>query len=77
MQMIRIRMLVQRKKCKEPVIKSHSHVITMISQSAQKDRGYTPTSCCGGFRGGSGGSLEPPSGTKLFQFDGEIYEKSG
>ena len=31
----------------------------------------------GGFRGGSGGSLEPPSGTKLFHFHGEIYEKSG
>ena len=31
----------------------------------------------GGFRGGSGGSPEPPSGTKLFQFNGEIYEKSG
>ena len=31
----------------------------------------------GGFRGGSGGSLEPPSGTKLFQFLGEIYEKLG
>ena len=31
----------------------------------------------GRFRGGSGGSLEPPSGTKLFQFHGEIYEKSG
>ena len=31
----------------------------------------------GGFRGGSGGSLEPPSGTKLFQFHGEIYEKPG
>ena len=31
----------------------------------------------GGFRGGSGGSLEPPSGTKIFQFHGEIYEKSG
>ena len=29
----------------------------------------------GGFRGGSGGSLEPPSGAKLFQFHGEIYEK--
>ena len=29
----------------------------------------------GGFRGGSGGSLEPPSETKLFQFYGEIYEK--
>ena len=28
-------------------------------------------------RGGSGGSLELPSGTKLFQFDGVIYEKSG
>ena len=46
----------------------------------------TPTSCCpgpekiynvhdsGGFRGGSGGSLEPPSGTKLFQFHGEIMK---
>ena len=33
--------------------------------------------CSGGFRGGSGSSLEPPSGTKLFQFHGEIYEKSG
>ena len=31
----------------------------------------------GGYRGGSGGSLEPPSGTKLFQFHGEIYDKSG
>ena len=31
-------------KSKEPWIKSHSHVITMISQSAQKDRGYTPIS---------------------------------
>ena len=31
----------------------------------------------GGFRGGSGGSLEPPSGSKLFQFHGKIYEKSG
>ena len=31
----------------------------------------------GGFKGGSGGSLEHPSGTKLFQFNGEIYEKSG
>ena len=34
----------------------------------------------GGFRGGSGGSLEPPPppppGTKLFQFHGEIYDKS-
>ena len=30
-----------------------------------------------GFRGGSGGSLEPPSGTKLFHFHGEIYENSG
>ena len=33
--------------------------------------------CGSGFRGGSGGSLEPPSGTKLFQLHGEIYEKSG
>ena len=32
--------------------------------------------CSGGFRGGSGGSLEPPSGTKLLQFHWEI-EKSG
>ena len=31
----------------------------------------------GGFRRGSGGSLEPPSRTKLFQFHAEIYEKSG
>ena len=31
----------------------------------------------GGFRGGSGGSLEPPLGSKLFQFHGEMYEKSG
>ena len=31
----------------------------------------------GGFRGGSGGSPEPPSGAKLFHFHGEIYEKSG
>ena len=29
-------MPAQRQKCKEPRIKSHSHVITMISQSAQK-----------------------------------------
>ena len=44
MQMIWIRMPAQRQKCKEPWIKSHSHVITMISQSAQKDRDFTPTS---------------------------------
>ena len=33
----------------------------------------------GGFRGGSGGSLEPPSpyGIKLFHFHGEISEKLG
>ena len=31
----------------------------------------------GGFRGGSGGLLEPPLGSKLFQFHGEMYEKSG
>ena len=31
-------------KCKELWIKSHSHVITMISQSAEKDRVFTPTS---------------------------------
>ena len=30
----------------------------------------------GGFRGGSGGSLEPPFGSKLFQCHGEMYEKS-
>ena len=36
MQMIWIRMPAQRQKCKEPWIKSHSHVITIISQSAQK-----------------------------------------
>ena len=30
-------------KMKEPWIKSYSHVITMISQSAQKDRCCTPT----------------------------------
>ena len=42
MQMIWIRMPAQRQKCKEPWIKSHSHVITMISQSAQKrQRLYT------------------------------------
>ena len=28
----------------------------------------------GGFRGGSRGSLEPPSGTKLFRFHGEFKE---
>ena len=33
--------LAQSQKCKEPWIKSHSHVITMLSQSAQKDRLYT------------------------------------
>ena len=33
----------------------------------------------GGFRGGSGGSLEPPPphGIKLFHFHGEISEKLG
>ena len=36
MMLIWIRMPAQRQKCKEPWIKSHSHVITMISQSAQK-----------------------------------------
>ena len=29
-------MPAKRQKCKEPWIKSHSHVITMVSQSAQK-----------------------------------------
>ena len=38
MQMIWIRMPAQRQKCKEPCIKSHSHVITMISKSAQKEK---------------------------------------
>ena len=33
MQMIWLRMPAQRQKCKEPWIKSHSHVITMISQT--------------------------------------------
>ena len=36
MQIIWIRMPAQRQKCKEPWITSHSHVITMIAQSAQK-----------------------------------------
>ena len=36
MQTIWIRMPALRQNCKEPWIKSHSHVITMISQSAQK-----------------------------------------
>ena len=41
-QIIWIRMPAQRQKCKEPWIKSHSHVITMISQSAQRrQRLYT------------------------------------
>ena len=31
----------------------------------------------GGFRGGSGGSLEPPFRTKLFQIHGKIEENSG
>ena len=31
----------------------------------------------GGFRGGLGGSLEPSSGDKLFQFHRKIYKKSG
>ena len=43
MQMIWIRMLAQRQKCKEPWIKSHSNLITMISQSAQ-NRDCSPTS---------------------------------
>ena len=38
---------------------------------------YNLTLFSGGFRGGSGGSLEPPSGSKFFQFHGKIYEKSG
>ena len=33
-----------RQKCKGPLIKYHSRVITMISQSAQKDTGCTPSS---------------------------------
>ena len=42
MQMIWIRMPAQRQKCKETWIKFHSHVITMISKSAQKrQRLYT------------------------------------
>ena len=31
-------------KCKEPWIKAHGHVITLISQSVQKYRGCTPNS---------------------------------
>ena len=42
MQMIWIRMPAQRQKCKEPWIKSHSHVITMMSQSAQKQAVHQP-----------------------------------
>ena len=34
----------KKKKYKEPWIKSRSHMITIISQSEQKDRGSTPTS---------------------------------
>ena len=39
--------------------------------------GHATKILSGGFRGGSGGSLEPPSGTKLFRFHGENYGKSG
>ena len=35
------------------------------------------TDYSGRFRGGSGGSLEPPSGSKFFQFHGKIYKKIG
>ena len=35
---------ISEANCKESCTKSHSHVITMISQSAKKDRGCTPTS---------------------------------
>ena len=38
MQMIWIRMPAQRRKCKGPWIKSHNHVITMISQLAQTSK---------------------------------------
>ena len=41
------------------------------------DMAFSPKGVSGGFRGGSGGSLEPPLGTKLFHFHGEIYQKSG
>ena len=34
----------------------------------------TCTKPSGGFRGGSRGSLEPPSGAKLFHFHGEFKE---
>ena len=53
------------RKCNtSPLSQSHLKLLPHYSSS-------------GGFRGGSGGSLEPPSGTKLFHFHGEIYEKSG
>ena len=35
------------------------------------------TGVSGGFRGGLGGSLEPPFETKIFNFHGEFSEKSG
>ena len=37
----------------------------------------TQTRSVADLEGGSGGSLEPPFGSKLFQFHGEMYEKSG
>ena len=36
--MIRISMPAQRHKCKEPWIKPHSHVITVISQAQKKKK---------------------------------------
>ena len=44
----RFKEMLRGQKCKEPWIKSHSHVITMISQSAtkkkKKDKGCLSTS---------------------------------
>ena len=38
---------------------------------------HSKSTCSGGFRGGSGSSLESRTGIKLFQFHGIIYEKTG
>ena len=35
---------------------------------------FTLTYISGGFRGGSGASLEPSCGTKVFQFNGKIMK---
>ena len=41
-------------------------VLSILTQQSQSDSG--------GFRGGSRGSLEPPSGAKLFNFHGEFQD---